>query len=394
MGASAEAAGPMRILGLVDVRCVHIPKWANYFAKRGHRIHLVSFSPLTPTLVQAFDPAITFETWTIPTLHLKRPWLTARTIWRLRQTVRRARPDFVNVHFLGHAAWYAALSGLRPLVVTVMGGDLVGCEFRPATRRERYLTPFTLRRSDLAVCWSRNLLRIVSPMLRTGAVGDVVVGGVDLDVFGPGGAPALRESLGLEPDDFVILSPRIFRPLYNIDIVVKAFASVLRRLPRARLLLVKHHAVLSPEYTQQIEGLLDELAVRQSTRLISEIPNAEMPRYYRAADCTVSIPDTDGTPMTVLESMACGTPVIVQDLPEYDPSLFVDEETVLKVPPRDSEALGRAMFRLAFEPAVRDTLRRRGPAVATAHASYHSEMARLERLYRDVLERGRSPRSP
>jgi glycosyltransferase involved in cell wall biosynthesis len=266
-----------------------------------------------------------------------------------------------------------------------MGGDLVGCEFRPTSWQERYLTPFALRRAALTVCWSRNLRQMVAPMTRPGAPTAVVVGGVDRRVFRPGSTAGLRESLGLGPEDFVVFSPRIFRPLYNIDIIVRAFSAVVERVPRARLVLVKHHASESPDYTRKVESLLDDLSLRSVTRLLTEIPNPEMARYYRAADCTVSIPDTDGTPMTVLESMACGTPVVIQDLPEYDPLVFIDGWTVLKVPARQPGALAHALIRLAQEPSTRTTLREQGPATAAAHADYFAEMARLESLYRDVL---------
>lgn len=385
---------PLHILGIGDAECVHIPKWANFFAARGHKVCVISFRPVTPSWRTAFHPSVNLETRTIPGFHLKRIWITAATLWHLRQTIRRYRPDVVNVHFLGHAAWYAALANLRPLVVTVMGGgDIVGTEFHPTSLRERFLTPFVLRKTDLAVCWSQNLRRIISPMLRPDVPAAVVLGGIDTSLFAAG-VDQPRASLGWDPDEFVIFSPRLFRPLSNIETIVRAFASVLRELPRARLVLVKHRASDYPAYTRKIDALIDDLSLRSRVRLLPGVPNAEMPQYYRASDCTVSIPDTDGTPMTALESMACGTPVVIQDLPDYDPTIFVDGETALKVPPREPEALARALLRLALEPAFRETLRRRGPDVAAAHADYFSEMARLEGLYRELVERGHSFAGP
>ena len=90
--------------------------------------------------------------------------------------------------------------------------------------------------------------------------------------------------------------------------------------------------------------------------------------------------------MSVLESMACGTPAVIQDLPEYDPTVFVHEQTVLKFSPRHPEALARALLRLAHDSALRETLGSQGPAVAREHADYNSEMARLETLYRSVIK--------
>jgi glycosyltransferase involved in cell wall biosynthesis len=106
-----------------------------------------------------------------------------------------------------------------------------------------------------------------------------------------------------------------------------------------------------------------------------------MPSYYSAADCTVSIPNTDGTPLTVLESLACGTPAIVSDLAEYDAGLFRADDTVLRVPPEDAGALAAAMERLAADVALRRRLASAGREATRLQADYRSEMARLALLY-------------
>jgi glycosyltransferase involved in cell wall biosynthesis len=377
----------LRILGIADVDYVHTRKWANYFGSRGNRLHLVSFGPVVAQGRSEFHPNITVDEEVLPAFHLKRPWLTLGAIRRLRATSRRFRPDLVHVHYLGHAAWYAALANLRPLIVSVMGGgDIQGDAWQPASIRERLLTPFTLRRCDGVTCWSRNLARIVAPLLRPGVRPEVLVGGIDLSRFQHvADATTFRETLGFERDAFLIFSPRLFWPRCNIETIVRALPRVLARLPRARLLLVKHRASAYPEHEQAMERLIDALGVRQAVRSVPGVPNEEMPKYYSAASCTVSIPATDGTPMTVLESAACGTPTIVLDLPDYDPEIFVHGRSVLRLPLADPEMLANAVVELAKDPQLRSVISAEGRDLAARHANYATEMERLGKLYSALI---------
>jgi glycosyltransferase involved in cell wall biosynthesis len=243
------------------------------------------------------------------------------------------------------------------------------------------MTPFALKQMDLAVCWSSNLQQIVKPMLREGVRCEVVVGGVDSRVFRRRtGGDVLRRSLGFRADDFVVLSPRLFRPLSNIETILRAFSTLVQNMPKARLLLVKYLARNYPDYDQRMEALIDELAIRDRVKTLHDIPNGDMPLYYCASDCVVSIPDTDGTPMTVMESAACGTPVLIQDLPDYDPEIFVDGETVLKVA-NDAEKVAQAIIRLASDTRLSERLTRNGERMAIRHSDFNSEMGRLEQMY-------------
>jgi glycosyltransferase involved in cell wall biosynthesis len=213
----------------------------------------------------------------------------------------------------------------------------------------------------------------------------VLVGGIDLQLFRrTADRESFRRALGVGSEEFLIFSPRLFRPLQNIDIIVRAMPRVLRALPNARLLIVKYLAEAYPAYERSVEQLIDALGVRASIRFVPTIANEEMPRYYTAADCTVSIPNTDGTPMTLMESAACETPSIIHDLPDYDPALFVHRETVLRVPLQDPERLADAVVTIATDGELRKKLVQGAHDVAERHANYEEEMLRLETLYQGL----------
>jgi L-malate glycosyltransferase len=376
----------VRILGIVDADYIHTIKWANYFAARGHDVHLVSFNPVSNQSLLAYHPSVTIEPWRISTFHLKRFWITVATLRRLRTIIRHRQPQIVHAHFLGHAAWLAALARMRPLVLSVMGGDITGSTWRPSSIRERLLTPFALRRSDLVLCWSHNLATIVAPLVRPGTQVQIVVGGIDSTLFRRRpDALDLRHTLGFDATDFVLFSPRLLRPTSNIDTIIRALPRIRQVIPRARLLILKYGAGHNPEYETAIERLVDDLGVRRFVCFLPSVPNPEMPLYYSVADCTVSIPRTDGTPMTVMESAACETPAIILDLPDYDPALFVHGRTVIRLPSHDPSTLADAVVGLASNSGLSETLRREGRGMALRHADYDAEMLRVQGFYDKLI---------
>jgi phosphatidylinositol alpha-1,6-mannosyltransferase len=215
---------------------------------------------------------------------------------------------------------------------------------------------------------------------------EVVLGGVDLRAFTRDpDAAGLRRRLGFALDDFVIFAPRLFWPLQNIETIVRAMPHLLSADPRARLLLVKYRAAAYPDHEARIERLIDDLGIRPAVRLVAQIPYSEMPAHYSATDCTVSVPSTDGTPMTVMESLAVGTPAVVSDLPDYDPEIFVDGETVVRVRLGDPSALADGVARLMRDAALREELGRNGRRIVRERADYGAEMSRLESLYARLL---------
>lgn len=63
---------------------------------------------------------------------------------------------------------------------------------------------------------------------------------------------------------------------------------------------------------QDLIAIAEELGLTKENFAISagKVPAAEMAKFYNAADCTINISDAEGFGLSVLESLACGTPVI------------------------------------------------------------------------------------
>ncbi len=377
----------MRICYLADGRYIHAHRWLKFFSTRGHQMSLFSFAPMRAHHVAAVENAGAKYLGELSPFHLKRFWRTASELRRVRATLRREKIDIVHSHFLGANAWYAALSGFHPAIITVMGGDILGEDWRPGSDiRERWLTPYALRKADLITCWSQKLVKVVKRYSRPDAPVEVIHGGVDTERFQPGPeSQALREQLKIPADAKVILSPRLMRPLYNLDKIALAAESIWAAMPDTYFLFAVLPEAKDFAYEQRVREILGR-DTGDRVRFLDAIGHDEMPDYYRLADVTVSIPSSDGTPMSVLESMACGTPVVVSDISDYDPRYIEAEKTVLSASPRDENEIAAALLRLLRNEKLATSLTEEAKQRVVASGSYDAQMSRMEELYRRLLE--------
>lgn len=248
----------MRICYLADGRYIHARRWLRYFSDRGHEMSLLSFAPMTQHDIDAVEQAGARYLGELCPFHLKRFWHTAAQISRLRRLLRAEKIDVLHSHFVGVNAWYGALSRFHPAVITVMGGDILGEDWKPGPDiRERWLTPFALRNADLITCWSNALTRVVRRYSGPTVPIEVVHGGVQLERFSPGPRPQyLLEKLRLPGTARVILSPRLMRPLYNLDQIAAAAESVCANVPEAYFIFAVLPVAKDEAYEAKIRDIL------------------------------------------------------------------------------------------------------------------------------------------
>lgn len=382
----------MRICYLADGRYIHTRRWMSFFKSRGHDMHLVSFVPLEPTHVRALEDIGVKYHGHIGAFHIKRFWLTLRDLKFLKRVLRHEQIDILHSHFLGSNSWYAALSNFHPLVLTIMGGgDVRGPDWKPTGNRERLLTPHALRRADLVTSWSKVMADTVRTFCRPGTPIEIIHGGVDLSRFHPGSDPYyLREKWKLPADAKIVFSPRLMRPLSNITQIAAAAGEVLKKSPNTFFIFAAPGEEREEAYESEVRDALRKAGAAGNVRFIGSIPHEEMADHHRLADVTVSIPSTDGTPMTALESMACGTPVIAGAIQDYDTRYFEPGETVLTAGIGNTSELSDALIKMLLDSDTAARISATAQKRVREYGSYETQMSRMEELYNRLLATHRS----
>jgi glycosyltransferase involved in cell wall biosynthesis len=356
-----------------------------YFAAKGHDMHLISYADVSAEKVSELEAAGLKYHGSTGNFYIKKPWLTFKDIRFVRSVLRSERIDILHSHFLGANAWYGAVSGFHPHIITIMGGgDVSGPGWKPNSNvQSKLLTPFSLRNADYITSWSGVMADAARPFCGKVPI-EVVHGGIHLEKFVPGDKPEyLLKRWDIPHHSKVIFSPRLMRPLSNVIEIARAAHLVSEQVPNTLYLVAFPETAVDTEYSEEVRKTFGG----NNVRFVSGIPHDEIADYFRLADVTVSIPDTDGTPMTVLESMACGRPTVIGDLPDYDREYFEHEKTTLMVDVKDPRAIADAVIRYLTDAELtqRVTAEARRRVVETG--GYEFQMEKMEAIYHKVMER-------
>ena len=201
-----------------------------------------------------------------------------------------------------------------------------------------------------------------------------IPGGADLSRLRPAAdRAAVRRELGIPSEGLFLFTVRDLEPRMGLDSLLQALALVRKDL--AVRLVIGGEGRLRAE----LEALVNSLGLRDIVRFAGLIPEADLPRYYQAADCFV-LPtrDLEGFGLVTVEALACGTPVLgtpVGATPEIlsplAPELLTDDAS--------PEALARGIGRVA--PLLEDAaFRARCRDHAERHYGWQTAVARLEEV--------------
>jgi glycosyltransferase involved in cell wall biosynthesis len=379
----------MRICYLADPSSIHTQRWLQYFSSAGHEVHLVNCS-LQPLAIFDWPGAIHHNiAWPSPPVPGLRGLarLAARTL-NLRRLIRDIRPDIVHAHYVNGPGWYASLSGFHPLVMTAWGTDIFA-NLPHGPLPDRWLTALALWRADLVTADARQLMDIMRPYLGPQARAELVRFGIDTRQFSPGPDRTWQSRLGLNGAP-VILSIRQCVRHYNIDTIVDALPQVQRVVPGARLLLKQMGDRTQDAYNVELRSLIARLGLTDWVTFVPPVGYDEMPDLYRCASAVVSVPSWDGMPVSVLEAMACGVPIVASDLPALRELREYGAQFEL-VAPRDVAGLSQALLHVLRSP-IRPEMVEHNLATVRNIGDYTREMQRVEGFYADLARSaGRRP---
>jgi glycosyltransferase involved in cell wall biosynthesis len=364
---------------------VHALVRGSAIASLGHKVRLVTLGPVLA------HNGIEVKTRPIP----RTPFGGLFAFASFQRDLRSFQPHLLHVHYAGGRLGSLALaSGLRPLVVTVMGGDVQPEQLMGrATHADHRATRRILAEADLILSKSTALKDDIA---RYGDYADkieTVRWGIETEQFSrnPRSGELVRARLGLRPGP-ILFSPRILRRHYNIHLIIEAMPRILSTRPDALLLVSRHRE--DEGYAEELGERIRVLGLADAVRFIEPVPYQDMPAVLSMTSVVVSVPFSDGLPQTLFEALASETPIVMGRLPSYG-ELVEDEREVL-LADLNPTSIAEQTSRLLTDPELAARLTRAGLAKARSRISLIEDARRVEGFYRRVLgaPRRKSPLLP
>ena len=170
--------------------------------------------------------------------------------------------------------------------------------------------------------------------------------GVDLDTFEITDRAAAKAALDFNGP--VVLSVGALIPRKGQDLLVRA----LPQLPDVTLLLAGQG-----QYRRTLENLAQELGVERRIGFLGSVPHHKLPRIFAAADVMALPSESEGLANAWVESLACGTPIVISDV--GGARELLDRPEAGRIVERDPDAIAAAIRAILDDPpaqaAVRET---------------------------------------
>lgn len=381
----------MKILFVVDARSPIARNWMRHFAERGDEVYIAStFSTtldfpvkrmeLIPVAFSGLKKATQrpggASARTLGLRTLIRRWLGPLTIRRatkrLRAFIDAIQPDLVHAMRIPYEGMIAANAcGDTPLALSTWGNDFT--LHAPSTPLMRRYTRQALQAADAVHSDCRRDIRLAaewgfdSSKLTLVAPGN---GGIRSDIFYPPRQPV---------EEPIILNPRGFRTYVRNDMFFKSIPLVLSKHPKARFICIGMAGEEAALWK------IKEHRIERSVELLGTLSQEQIAESYRRAQIMISPSIHDGTPNTLLESMACGCFPVAGDL-ESIREWITQNKNGLLFDSNDPQSIASAIIHALENKTLREESAELNREIISARAEYKNTMRRAEEFYERLLK--------
>lgn len=279
----------MRICYIANSASSHTKKWADYFVSLGHEVHVISHSNVDIPGVQ-----VHYINYSLKNFPFK--------AFKVHRKIREINPDILHAHQANTCGLYAATSKGYDFILSTWGSDvLVGPErsfilkkiAQYDLKRASFITSDSYHMSEKIIELGGNKDRIYTfPM------------GIEDEYIKE------KHVFNVSDDSLKIISIRRLEKMFRVDVIIRGFHEALKERPNMFLTI----AADGSEMDSLIE-LVDKLEIREKVKFRGSYKPHEVGKLLSENDVFVSIPQSDSTSVSLLESMYCGLFPVVCGLP-------------------------------------------------------------------------------
>ena len=213
--------------------------------------------------------------------------------------------------------------------------------------------------------------------------------GVDLNIFSPDGPRADLTELDIPAEATTVLSLRAHEEIYRVADILDSFAAIAVDFPNAHLIIGNQGSL-----TDELRERAERSQVAKRMHFITSMPEADLAQLLRSVDIYVSASEVDGTSVTLLQAMACATPVLVSDSPGNQPWVLPGE-TGFVFATGNKSAL-QATLRQALTSTLdhREAMTRRSRELVEQQADWKANVPRLAQALDDACRKDLAKRAP
>lgn len=327
-----------KIIFMVSGIGTHVERWIKEYLRQGHNVLLIARTRMSFSHKNLVcNP--------FPVLSYSNPISAISYIRNALRIIKNYKPDFIHAHYLGYM--------LLPLIfvkkkyriaLTVWGQDVIRNKGAYKNIFDKLIKYLILKRVNYITTHSKYLEEeILSLNKKFKDKIERVYWGLDIKTHNPNiDIKHIKKKLKLPKNKFILFHIRAFVSMYNVLSIVRAIDRIKNEVPNIYLLLPKYN--LEEGYYSTVNQFIEANKLHKYIQFVESIDFEDFPAFLVMSDLCISVPDADGFPISLLQSMACGTPTILSDIPDYK-EMFVDSKNTIYVNPKDEIEIADAIVR-------------------------------------------------
>lgn len=295
----------------------------------------------------------------------------------LTRKLRALKPDLIVTHNWGSmdAGFGAALGLIAPWIHMETGFE--ADEADRTKQRRNIARRILLARAAAVIVPSENLQHIARNVWRVSQRRlHFIDNGVDCQRFSEDVTSDVRQKLNIPADALVVGSIAQLRAVKDPLKLLAAFAALAERLPNAHLVFVGEGPMREP-----IVQRSREMGLEQRVHLAGH--QADTPQWHAALDVFALSSLSEQNPVSVLEAMATGKPVLGTDVGDLARLVSADNRRYV-VAPDDTQAYNEALDTLLGDASLRSDLGARNRERVLNNFQVGTMIEKYEHLYRTV----------
>lgn len=334
----------MKICFLAPANNYHTKKWCKWFTENGNEVHVVSFidAEIKNVSVHFVETGVSTESGDSQKIKYL---LKAKEVKRI---VNEINPDIVNAHYATSYGTVAAISGLKGYILSVWGSDVY--DFPQKSPLHKAMLKFSLAKAKYIFSTSKAMA--IETNKYTNKKIEITPFGVDMDLFNPNKKDSLKN---INADgQFVVGTVKALTPKYGIDYLIKAVSIVKYEHPEIPIFLrIAGRGEKEAEYKKLaiVEGIDD------ITTWLGFISQEDAAKEWANMDLAI-IPSTlesESFGVSAVEAEACGTPVIISDIPGLMEATWPGQSSFV-VERKNERALANAIVSLFYDEEKRKSM--------------------------------------
>ena len=208
----------------------------------------------------------------------------------------------------------------------------------------------------------------------------LILNGIDVNrfSFSESGRRAIRQSLGIGPEQTLVGTVARFNFQKGHQYTVDAIPAILKSCPQTRFLFIGEGPTQA-RLADRVSRLgLEPYVIFAGAR-------EDIPEILSALDIFLLTSLYEGLPLSILEAMAVGLPVVATSV-SGTPEAVADEHTGLLIPPADSQAVASAVVRLVRDPGARRRMGANGRDLVHRRFDKSLMVRQVEHIYQNLVD--------